>query len=120
MLSRASRTLSPAPEPSVPAAAWSPPLRFAWVESSTSSSLMRFGDLDQAAGSGAVGELEVVPEVLEHLDEVAFSAAVEAAHPHARLLGLIEVGQVAAKDALEALGVLAIADEVRDLVAKRV
>ena len=59
--------------------------------------------LRQPARPGPVRELEVGPEVLEHLDEVALAAAEEPADPDARLLGLVQVVEVVAEDALHAL-----------------
>ena len=74
--------------------------------------------LGQAPGLGPVRELEVGPEVLEHLDQVRLAGAEEAADPDARLLGLVEVAEVGAEDAAQPLRVLAVADEVREFVAQ--
>ena len=52
--------------------------------------------LGQAPCLGPVRELEVGPEVLEHLDQVALAGAEEAADPDARLLRLVQIGEVGA------------------------
>ena len=78
-----------------------------------------FSDFRQASCSGTVGKLVVVPEVLEHFDQMTFPTAVKAAHPHAWLLGFIQIRQVTTQDAFQALGILTIAHEVRDLIAER-
>ena len=74
--------------------------------------------LGQSPGPGTVRELEVGPEVLEHLDEMRLAGAEEPAHPDARLLGLVQVAEVGAEDAAQPFGVLAVADEVGEFVAQ--
>ena len=81
---------------------------------------MSSGSVTRLAGALAAGQLDVAPEVLEHPHEVRLAAAVEAAHPHRRLLGLAEVGEEAVEDALEAPRVLALADEALQLPAQHV
>ena len=57
---------------------------------------------------------------MQHLHQVALARAEEAAHPDARLFRLIQVSEVGREDSLQAVGILAIADEIADLVAERV
>ena len=76
--------------------------------------------LGQAPGLGTVRELEVGPEVLEHLDQMRLAGAEEAADPHARLLALIQVAKVGAEDAAQPFRILAVAYEVREFVPQGV
>jgi len=50
---------------------------------------------------------------------MALAGAKEAADPNAGLLGLVEMSKVGAENAVQTVGVLAIAHEVRQFVAKR-
>ena len=69
-----------------------------------------------APRGGAVVEGAVDPECTQHLDQVRLARAVEAADPHGRLLGLLDVLQVDVEDVFQALFVLAIAHEGFELV----
>ena len=73
---------------------------------------------DEGAGLRAVGECDVLPQVLEHAHEVRLAAAIEAADPDRRLLGLVQVAQERGEHPLQAGLVLARADERLQLVAQ--
>ena len=103
-----------------PAAACSPPVALGRVRELLEEVFDAGRQPGQAPGLGAVGKLEVGPEVLEHLDEMRLAGAEEAADPDAGLLGLVQVAEVGAEDAGQPFGVLAVADEVRELVAQGV
>ena len=81
------------------------------VDSSVRWSRTSSGSVTRSRARSPLGQLDVAPQVLEHPNEVRLAAAVEAAHPHRRLLRLAEVGEEAVEDALEPARVLAVADE---------
>ena len=66
---------------------------------------------DEAPGLRAVVERRVHPQVREHLQQVRFAAAEEAADPGGVLPVAAEVGEEPVEDALEAVGEPAVADE---------
>ena len=74
------------------------------------------GQGGNAASSGTIVKCAIHPKCAQHLDQVRFSRAVEAADPHGRLLGLLDVLQVDVEHVFQALLVLAIADEGFELV----
>ena len=77
------------------------------------------GQLCKAARGGAVGELIVGPERAQHLGQVRLTAAIEAGNPDPRLLGAcIKIDQEFVENGLQALFVLAVADEGLQLVAQ--
>ena len=78
-----------------------------------------FGDRgDQAARRRPVGEFGVAPQVAEHLQEVRLAAAEEAADPGAALAGPAQIVEERADDPLDAVRILALADEGRELAAQ--
>ena len=81
-------------------------------------SRMPWGRLTSPRADGAVREAGVGPEVLKHPNQVRLAAAVEARHPHGRLGRAAAVADVGIEDALEAMLVLALADEAGQLVLK--
>ena len=58
----------------------------------------------------------LVHSVGQHAEEVALARAVEARHPACRLGLLVEVAQVGVEHAAQALAVLALGDELLQLV----
>ena len=66
---------------------------------------------DEAPGLRAVVERRVHPQVGEHLQQVRFAAAEEAADPGGVLPVAAEVGEEPVEDALQAVGEPAVADE---------
>ena len=74
------------------------------------------GEVDDTPGGRAIGERHVHPQGPEHLHQVRLAAAVEAAHPDAGLLGLIEIAQIGVQDAPHPLGVFTVAHEGLELV----
>jgi hypothetical protein len=111
--------LPPAPEPSVPPAAWRPPRRLALDGELLERGFQVVRQVREAAGARAAGKLLVDPEGAEHLDEVRLAAAEEAAHPDGLLLLLAEGAEVAVEDPLQAPGVLLFADEGLELPSER-
>src|SRR5690606_8955662 len=64
----------------------------------------------------AIVKRGIHPKCPQHLDEVRFTRAIEAADPNGGLFGLFDVLQVDVENVLKALFVLAIADECFELV----
>ena len=89
------------------------------VRDETAFAVLAIAKKLKAAGKNVV-ELEIGPEVLEHLDQVRLAGAEEPADPNARLLALVQVAQIGAEDANQAIGILAVADEVDEFVAQGV
>ena len=70
---------------------------------------------DDVTGPIPTRQLDVVPEVFQNPNEMGLAAAVEATHPHRRLLGLAQILQEAVENPLQAACVLAVAHEAAQL-----
>lgn len=102
-----------------PAAASSPPRALAGrVELAQQTAHLVGHQGHQAARRRAVRELRVGPQVARHLQQVRLAAAEEPADPRGLLACLGEVGQERRQEALDAVGVLALAHERRQLAAQ--
>ena len=64
-------------------------------------------------------EFGVRPQMAKHLEQVRFSAAIEAAHPCRRLTGPADVREKGLQNASHPVGVLTFADEVREFFSQR-
>ena len=73
---------------------------------------------DQAPRCRPVGEFGVAPKVAQHLQEMRLAAAEEAADPSAPLAGPVHIVEERPDDPLDAVRVLALADEGRKLAAQ--
>ena len=77
------------------------------------------GQLGKAARGSPAGKLVVSPQRTQHLGQVRLTAAIEAGNPDPRLLGAcIKIDQELVENGLQALFVLAVADEGLQLVAQ--
>ncbi len=73
---------------------------------------------NEAPGLRSVRKARVLPQVAEHFEEVRLSASEEAADPGSSLAGLAEIIEERPNDLLNAVGVLAFADEREKLAAQ--
>src|SRR5207247_4945045 len=64
--------------------------------------------LGEAPRPGSIRQLEVDPQVLQHLDQVALTGTEEATDPNAGLLALVQMAEVSGQNAAQASGVLAV------------
>ena len=69
---------------------------------------------------GTIRKLVVDPQVLQHLDQVAFTRAEEPTHPDAWLLRFVEIREVGGQDSLQPVSILTITHEIADLVPQRI